>query len=337
METQAIINKICLVTGGTGSFGEVAVRNFLRLGASEVRILSRDEAKQEALRFNISSDRIKCYVGDVRDYDSVLSATSNVDFVFHAAALKQVPSCEFFPMEAVKTNVVGTDNVIKASIQNLVKNVVVLSTDKAVFPINSMGMSKALMEKIAISYSRRLTNPQDTQINITRYGNVMGSRGSVIPLMTSQIISGGPITVTAPEMTRFLMSLDESFDLVLAALEEGKQGEIFIKRSSAATIGTLVDALVDIFDYTGEIDIIGFRHGEKLFETLASADEMAKSVPQGNFVKIPFDGRSLNYSKYVDVGTGEHFFGDGYNSHNANRLDEKGVVELLRNTKGLIS
>jgi UDP-N-acetylglucosamine 4,6-dehydratase/5-epimerase len=321
-------NKVLLITGGTGSFGNAVVRHLLSSRLREIRIFSRDEKKQDELRKKYNHPKIKFYLGDVRDYQSVLNAMRGVNFVFHAAALKQVPSCEFYPLEAVKTNVLGTENVLEAALLCGVARVVVLSTDKAVYPINAMGASKAMMEKVAIAKSR---NSGDMVINVTRYGNVMCSRGSVIPLFVRQINQNVPITITDPTMTRFMMTLDSAVDLVLFAFEHGKQGEIFIQKAPAATIDTLARALIEIFgDASQEIQKIGTRHGEKLYESLLSREEMAIAKDLGGYYCVPPDERDLNYNKFLDNGQIGINEVSEYNSHNTVRLDVSGMIALLK-------
>ncbi|MBE0580198.1 polysaccharide biosynthesis protein [Devosia sp.] len=318
-----------MVTGGTGSFGDAVLRRFLDSSVREIRIFSRDEKKQDDLRKLYASDKLKFYLGDVRDPQSLLAATRGVDFIFHAAALKQVPSCEFHPMEAVKTNVLGTENVLEAAIANGVKRVVCLSTDKAVYPINAMGISKALMEKVMVAKSRELGQGQ-TVLCGTRYGNVMASRGSVIPLFAEQISSGRPITITDPQMTRFMMSLDEAVELVIYAFINGQNGDIFVQKAPAATIGTLATAMVQMLGVPEHpIDVIGTRHGEKLFETLLSREEMAGAMDLGEYYRILPDLRDLNYAKYVDVGEARIAEAAEYNSHNTRRLDLPAMKSLL--------
>jgi UDP-N-acetylglucosamine 4,6-dehydratase len=320
-------SKILLITGGTGSFGNAVLRRFLNSGLREIRILSRDEKKQDDMRKVYKSDKIKFYIGDVRDPQSVLSAVRGVDFIFHAAALKQVPSCEFHPLEAVKTNVFGTENVLEAAITCGVKRVVVLSTDKAVYPINAMGISKAMMEKVAVAKSR---NSNGTVINVTRYGNVMCSRGSVIPLFANQIRSDQPITITDPAMTRFMMTLDDAVDLVLYAFQHGKPGEIFVQKAPAATIETLAYALTDLLGKPEhEVRVIGTRHGEKLFEALLSREEMVAAEDLGGYYCVPPDLRDLNYGKFVEQGEMKISEATDYNSHNTTRLDVPGMQALL--------
>ena len=310
-------NKVLMITGGTGSFGNAVLRKFIDSDLREIRIFSRDEKKQEDMRIKFSNEKIKFYIGDVRDYSSVHSAMRGVDYVYHAAALKQVPSCEFYPMEAVKTNVNGTENVLKASIENNVERVVVLSTDKAVYPINAMGISKAMAEKVLNGKSRLLSD-NETIICATRYGNVMASRGSVIPLFVDQIKKGRPLTITDAEMTRFLMSLDDSVDLVLHAFKHAKQGDIFVQKSPASTVGVLAKALKKLFNSEIPVKIIGTRHGEKLYESLISREEMAKAEDLGLYYRIPADNRSLNYNKYFIDGEETISNQKDYTSHNTN-------------------
>lgn len=320
-------NKILLITGGTGSFGNAVLRRFLDSDLREIRIFSRDEKKQDDMRKKYNRPKLKFYIGDVRDYQSVLSVVRGVDFIYHAAALKQVPSCEFHPLEAVKTNVLGTENVLEAAVACGVKRVVVLSTDKAVYPINAMGISKAMMEKVAVAKSR---NSNNTVINVTRYGNVMCSRGSVIPLFTQQIRAGQPITITDPAMTRFMMTLDDAVDLVLYAFKHGQPGEIFVQKAPAATIETLAHALTDLLGKREhEVRVIGTRHGEKLFEALLSREEMVAAEDLGGYYRVPPDLRDLNYDKYVEKGEVKISGATDYNSHNTNRLDVTGMQELL--------
>ena len=320
-------NKVLLITGGTGSFGNAVLRRFLDSDLREIRILSRDEKKQDDLRKKYKSEKLKFYIGDVRDYLSVLNAVRGVDFIYHAAALKQVPSCEFHPLEAVKTNVLGTENVLEAAINCGVERVVCLSTDKAVYPINAMGISKAMMEKVAVAKARSSGN---TVINVTRYGNVMASRGSVIPLFTQQIRAGQAITITDPNMTRFMMTLDDAVDLVLFAFEHGKPGEVFVQKASAATIETLAKALTSLLGVPGHpINVIGTRHGEKLYEALLSREEMVAAQDLGRYYRVPPDLRDLNYGKYVEHGETQISEATDYNSHNTERLDEAGMQALL--------
>jgi len=327
MSTELTGKKI-LINGGTGSFGNMVLRSFLTEEVEEIRVLSRDEKKQDDMRKFYKDSRLKFYIGNVRDIDSVRIASADVDFIFHAAALKQVPSCEFFPMEAVRTNVEGTDNTIRAAIENNVKQIVVLSTDKAVYPINAMGISKAMMEKVAIARSRHIGSSGPI-VNVTRYGNVMASRGSVIPLFTRQIMSGGPITVTNKEMTRFLMSLPESVSLVKYAYENGRQGDTFVQKSPAATIETLYLALMKIFDKSVPVKSIGIRHGEKMYEALASREEMQVAIDEGDYLRIPCDARDLNYDKYVDDGEDIPVIPDEYSSQNTSILNVDETAELL--------
>jgi len=321
-------DNVLLITGGTGSFGHAVLRRFLDSEIKEIRIFSRDEKKQDDMRNNFKSDKLKFYIGDVRDSSSTNDAMKGVDYVFHAAALKQVPSCEFYPMEAIKTNVLGTENVLNAAIVNHVKKLILLSTDKAVYPINAMGMSKALAEKIVTAKSRNL-NEGETVLCATRYGNVMGSRGSVIPLFIDQIKQGKDITITDPNMTRFLMSLDEAVDLVIHAFKYGEKGDIFIQKSPASTIGVLAQAIIELFNSKSEIKIIGTRHGEKQAETLVTREELAKSIELGNYYKIPSDMRDLNYDKYFSKGEEETSSLVDYNSNNTERLDVEGVKRVL--------
>jgi UDP-glucose 4-epimerase len=320
-------NNVLLITGGTGSFGNAVLRRFLNSDLREIRIFSRDEKKQDDMRKKYNSTKLKFYIGDVRDYQSVLNVVRGVDFVYHAAALKQVPSCEFHPLEAVKTNVFGTENLLEASIVSNVKRVVVLSTDKAVYPINAMGISKAMMEKVAVAKSRNING---TVINITRYGNVMCSRGSVIPLFTNQIRSNQPITITDPAMTRFMMTLDDAVDLVLYAFENGKPGETFVQKAPAATIGTLAHALTHLLGKPEHhVQVIGTRHGEKLYEALLSREEMVAAEDLGGYYRVAPDLRDLNYGKYVESGEVKISEAIDYNSHNTTRLDVRGMQELL--------
>jgi len=320
-------DKVLLITGGTGSFGNAVLRRFLASDLREIRIFSRDEKKQDEMRKRYANRKLKFYLGDVRDYQSVLNAMRGVDFVFHAAALKQVPSCEFHPLEAVKTNVLGTENVLEAAINCNVNRVVCLSTDKAVYPINAMGISKAMMEKITVAKSR---SSGDTVINITRYGNVMASRGSVIPLFIQQVRAGEPITITDPNMTRFMMTLDDAVDLVLFAFEHGKPGEVVVQKAPAATIETLVQALTNLLGAPEHpINIIGTRHGEKLYETLLSREEMVAAQDLGDYYLVPPDLRDLNYGKYMEQGEIGISEALDYNSHNTTRLDFSGTEKLL--------
>ncbi|AWV99844.1 polysaccharide biosynthesis protein [Arcticibacterium luteifluviistationis] len=320
-------NNILLITGGTGSFGTAVLNRFLNTDHfKEIRIFSRDEKKQDDMRNFYKSDKIKYYIGDVREYTSVEPATRDVDFIFHAAALKQVPSCEFFPMEAVKTNVIGTQNVIRAAASNDVKKVICLSTDKAAYPINAMGISKAMMEKVAIAESRNLTK---TTVCLTRYGNVMGSRGSVIPLFLSQIKAGQPITITDPEMSRFFMSLEEAVELVLFAFEHGNAGDLFVNKAPAGKIGDLAEAMIELYGKSTEINIIGTRHGEKLYETLCTREEMLNAEDMGEFFRIPADNRNLNYAKYFSEGEKDISLIEDYHSHNAEQKSVKGIKDLI--------
>lgn len=320
-------NQTLLITGGTGSFGNAVLRRFLDSDLSEIRIFSRDEKKQDDMRKKFSSPKLKFYIGDVRDYQSVLNAVRGTDFIYHAAALKQVPSCEFHPIEAVKTNILGTENVLEAAINSGVQRVVVLSTDKAVYPINAMGISKAMMEKVAVAKSR---SSNGTVINVTRYGNVMCSRGSVIPLFTNQIRTGEPLTITDPFMTRFMMTLDDAVDLVLYAFKHGKPGEIFVQKAPAATIETLANALTNLLGKPEhEVRVIGTRHGEKLYEALLSREEMVAAQDLGGYYRIPPDLRDLNYGKFVDQGEVKISEANDYNSHNTTRLDVLGMQALL--------
>jgi UDP-glucose 4-epimerase len=324
-----IQNKVLLITGGTGSFGNAVLQRFLVTDHfKEIRIFSRDEKKQDEMRNQLKNPKLKFFIGDVRDYYSVEPATRGVDYIFHAAALKQVPSCEFFPMQAVKTNVEGTQNVIRAASFNGVKKLICLSTDKAAYPINAMGISKAMMEKVAIAESRDL---KDTIVCLTRYGNVMASRGSVIPLFINQIKRGLPLTITDPNMTRFLMSLNDAVDLVLFAFENGKQGDLFVNKAPAATIGALAAAIKNLAKVDNEINIIGTRHGEKLYETLCTREEMVKAEDMGDFYRIPADNRDLNYSMYFSKGEKNLAEIEDYHSHNTKRLDVEGVKNLISN------
>ena len=328
-DTSILKDKVLLVTGGTGSFGHAVVDRFLNTDIKEIRILSRDEKKQDDMRKAYNNSKLKFYIGDVRNLDSIIDAFKGVDYVFSAAALKQVPSCEFYPMEAVRTNVIGSDNVITACIRNHVKKAIFLSTDKAAYPINAMGISKALMEKNVIARSRQLL-PGDTILCLTRYGNVMASRGSVIPLFLHQISEGKPITITNPEMTRFMMTLDDAVDLVLYAFEHGEQGDLFVQKAPAATIDVLAKAVIDLTGSKTGITYIGTRHGEKLFETLVTQEEMLKSVDMGNFFCIKADNRDLNYDKYFSKGNKKLNLGESYTSHNTGRLDVEGMKKLLK-------
>ena len=322
-------DKTILITGGTGSFGNAVLKVLLNKGVREIRIFSRDEKKQDDMRKKYNNPKLKFYIGDVRDYSSVLNATRGVDFIFHAAALKQVPSCEFHPMEAVKTNILGTDNLLEAAIQNEVRRVVCLSTDKAAYPINAMGISKAMMEKVMVAKSRNVDD-RKTVICGTRYGNVMASRGSVIPLFVDQVRAGHPITITDPAMTRFMMTLEDAVDLVLYAFEHGRNGDIFVQKAPAATVEIMTSALLSIMNKPNHtINIIGTRHGEKLYETLLSREEMAAAEDLGAYFRVPPDLRDLNYGKFVEQGEQKISNFDDYNSHNTQRLDENGMRQLL--------
>ncbi|MDO8652906.1 MAG: polysaccharide biosynthesis protein [Undibacterium sp.] len=321
-------NKVLMITGGTGSFGHAVLRRFLSTGVREIRIFSRDEKKQEEMRIGLASDKLRFCLGDVRNYEGLFQSMKGVDYVFHAAALKQVPSCEFYPMEAVRTNVIGAENVMNAAIAAGVKRVILLSTDKAVYPINAMGISKAMMEKLMVAKARML-NPQETVFCATRYGNVMASRGSVIPLFVSQLKEGRPLTITDPKMTRFLMSLEESVDLVLHAFEHGSQGDIFVQKAPASTVADLATALKLLFPSKSVISTIGTRHGEKLYETLVSREEMARSQNIDDYYRIPADNRDLNYSIYSSVGEEKISNIDDYTSHNTTQLDSEQVRSLL--------
>ena len=325
-----IQNKILLITGGTGSFGNAVLKRFLNTDHfSEIRIFSRDEKKQDDMRHEIQNGKVKFYIGDVRDKRSVDGAMRGVDYVFHAAALKQVPSCEFFPMQAVRTNVIGTENVLDSAVDNGVKNVVVLSTDKAAYPINAMGISKAMMEKVAIAKARSLGENPETTICVTRYGNVMASRGSVIPLWIDQIKAGNPITITDPNMTRYMMTLDDAVDLVLYAFENGNSGDLFVQKAPAATLSILAQALKEMLQADNEVRVIGTRHGEKLYETLVTREEMFKSEDMGNYFRIPADARDLNYDKYFKEGSEDLSKVEEYHSHNTKQLNVEGMKELL--------
>jgi UDP-N-acetylglucosamine 4,6-dehydratase/5-epimerase len=325
-------NKILMITGGTGSFGNAVVRKFLSSDLKEIRIFSRDEKKQEDMRIRLKNKKLKFFIGDIRDKNSLRKSMKNVDYVFHAAALKQVPSCEFHPMEAVKTNIIGTENLIQVCVESKIKKVIMLSTDKAVYPVNAMGMSKAIMEKLMIAQARLLSN-NETVFCATRYGNVMASRGSVIPLFIQQIKSNLPLTITDPNMTRFLMSLDESVELVLHAFRKGNQGDIFVQKSPASSLETLAKSLMIIFKYDKKITHIGTRHGEKLFETLVSREEMAKVISEESFYRIPADNRDLNYSSFFNKGKKEINNTLDYTSHNTKQLDTKEVIDICKNLK----
>ncbi|WP_300620563.1 polysaccharide biosynthesis protein [uncultured Fusobacterium sp.] len=321
--------KTLLITGGTGSFGNAVLRRFLKTDIGEIRIFSRDEKKQDDMRKLYNNPKLKFYIGDVRDYNSILDAMRGVDFVFHAAALKQVPSCEFYPIQAVQTNVLGTENVLNAAIASGVKRVVCLSTDKAAYPINAMGMSKALMEKVIVAKGRNLKD-SETMICLTRYGNVMASRGSVIPLFIDQMRKGNPITITDPNMTRFMMSLDEAVDLVLFAFENGKSGDTFVQKSPASTVELLANTLKNLFNKPEhEIKIIGTRHGEKLYEVLMTKEERVRAIDMGNYFRVPADDRDLNYSKYFEDGQEVITQAEEYNSHNTHRLNEEELKKML--------
>ncbi len=322
--------KTFLITGGTGSFGEAVLGRFLNTDVKEIRIFSRDEKKQEDLRNKIKSGKVKFYIGDVRDFNSLTKAIKGVDFIFHAAALKQVPSCEFYPMEAIQTNILGTENVLSASINCKVKKVICLSTDKAVYPINAMGQSKALMEKLLIARSREMSE-KETVFCATRYGNVMASRGSVIPLFVNQIKENIPLTITDPGMTRYLMSLEESLDLVMYAFEKGNQGDIFVQKAPSTTISILAEALLSLFNSSVGIETIGTRHGEKLFETLVSREEMSRVKDEGDYFRIPADTRDLNYNKFFTDGEKVITNSEDYTSENARRLEVNEVIKTLKN------
>ncbi len=324
-------NKTLLITGGTGSFGNAVLDSFLSTDIKEIRIFSRDELKQDDMRKKYSNKKLKFYIGDVRDKNSIEDAMRGVDFVFHAAALKQVPSCEFYPMQAVKTNIIGTENVMNAAISSGVKKIIALSTDKAVYPINAMGISKAMMERVVISKGRNVKN---TVIACTRYGNVMASRGSVIPLFLNQIKNGKPITITDPNMTRFIMSLDDAVDLVMFAFKHAKSGDIFVQKAPAATVKLLAETIKNILGIPNhDVRVIGTRHGEKLYETLLTKEEMVKAIEMKNYYRIPADVRDLNYSKYFELGEEIVSEADEYHSHNTKRLNEKELTMLLKNLK----
>jgi UDP-glucose 4-epimerase len=324
-------NRILLITGGTGSFGNVVLRKFLDTDIKEIRIFSRDELKQDDMRKHYNNDRLKFYIGDVRDKNSIDDAMRGVDYVFHAAALKQVPSCEFYPMQAVKTNVIGTENVLNSAINAGVKKVIALSTDKAVYPINAMGISKAMMERVIVSKGR---NVKDTTIICTRYGNVMASRGSVIPLFIDQVRNGKPITITDPNMTRFMMSLDQAVDLVLFAFENGQSGDIFVQKAPAATVELLANTMKNILGRPDHVvKIIGTRHGEKLYETLLTKEEMVRAIDMGEYYRIPADTRDLNYNQFFDEGEKVITEAHEYHSHNTHRLNEDELTELLLNLR----
>lgn len=323
-------NKTLMITGGTGSFGHTVLKRFLKTNVKEIRIFSRDEKKQEDMRIEHNSDKIKFYIGDVRDANSISDALTGVDYVFHAAALKQVPSCEFYPLEAVKTNILGTENVISAALKNNIERIIVLSTDKAVYPINSMGMSKALAEKVMVAKSRMLSN-NDTILSATRYGNVIASRGSVIPLFIEQIKNDLPITITDPNMTRFLMSLEDSVDLVIHAFENANQGDIFVQKAPAATVATIAQALKELFNKDNPIRIIGTRHGEKLYESLISREEMSRAGSTSRYYCIPADVRDLNYKKYFVEGEEQISHFEDYTSHNTDILNVEALKDLFLN------
>ena len=328
-------DKVLLITGGTGSIGNAVLRRFLDADVKEIRIFSRDEKKQDDMRHALQNPKVKFYIGDVRNRQSVDNVMTGVDYIFSAAALKQVPSCEFFPMEAVRTNVEGTNNVLESAIAHGVKKIVVLSTDKAAYPINAMGISKAMMEKVAIAKGRSLGKDAQTTICCTRYGNVMASRGSVIPLWVEQMIEGKPITITDPNMTRFMMTLDDAVDLVIYAWEHGENGDLFVQKAPAATLETLATALKETYAKVNprygetEVKVIGTRHGEKLYETLVTREEMARAIDMGNYFRIPCDTRDLNYDKFFTVGNEDVAKIEDYHSHNTRRLDVEGMKELL--------
>lgn len=327
-------DKVLLITGGTGSFGNAVLNRFLDSDIREIRIFSRDEKKQDDMRHRLQNPKVKFFIGDVRDKRSVDGVMSGVDYIFHAAALKQVPSCEFFPVQAVKTNVLGTENVLDSAIEHGVKNVVVLSTDKACYPINAMGISKAMMEKVAIAKGRALAmNGGKTTICCTRYGNVMASRGSVIPLFVDQLKAGKDLTVTDPNMTRFMMSLDDAVDLVIYAWQHGENGDLFVQKAPAATIETLAKALLELYGSSQAVRVIGTRHGEKLYESLVTREEMAKAIDMGRYYRIPCDSRDLNYDKYFVEGEEKVTRFESYHSHNTHRLDVEGMKELLLKLK----
>ena len=321
--------KTLLITGGTGSFGNAVLHRFLDSDIKEIRIFSRDEKKQDDMRHHLQNPKVKFYIGDVRDKRSVDGAMNGVDYIFHAAALKQVPSCEFFPTQAVRTNVLGTENVLDSAIEHDVKNVVVLSTDKAAYPINAMGNSKAMMEKVAIAKGRQLGEDGTTTICCTRYGNVMASRGSVIPLWVEQMKENNPITITDPNMTRFMMTLDDAVDLVLYAFQHGHNGDLFVQKAPAATLDVLADALKELYHSTADVRVIGTRHGEKLYETLVTREEMSKAIDMGDYYRIPCDTRDLNYDKFFVEGNEEVSRIEDYHSHNTHRLDVEGMKQLL--------
>lgn len=324
-------NKVLLIAGGTGSFGNAVLRRFLTSDIKEIRVFSRDELKQDDMRRLYNDDKLKFYIGDVRDKNSIDDAMRGVDYVFHAAALKQVPSCEFYPLQAVKTNIIGTDNLLNSAISMNVKKVIVLSTDKAVYPINAMGISKAMMEKVVVSKGRNVTS---TEILATRYGNVMASRGSVIPLFIEQLRKGRPITITDPNMTRFMMSLDQAVDLVLFAFENGESGDIFVQKAPAATIKLLAETMKDIFELPShEVKTIGTRHGEKLYETLLTKEEMVKAIDMGEYFRIPADTKDLNYNQFFEEGDEVITESSEYHSHNTHRLNREELKKLLLNLR----
>ena len=324
-------NKVLLIAGGTGSFGNAVLRRFLTTDIKEIRIFSRDELKQDDMRKRYNNDKLKFYLGDVRDKNSIDDAMRGVDYVFHAAALKQVPSCEFYPMQAVKTNIIGTENLLNSAIRAGVKKIIALSTDKAVYPINAMGISKAMMERVVVSKGR---NVKDTMIACTRYGNVMASRGSVIPLFIDQVRNGNPITITDPNMTRFMMSLDQAVDLVLFAFENGESGDIFVQKAPAATVEMLANTMKNILGVPNhEVKTIGTRHGEKLYETLLTKEEMVKAIDMGEYYRIPADTRDLNYTKFFEEGEEVITEAGEYHSHNTHRLNEEELTELLLNLR----
>jgi len=322
-------DKILLITGGTGSFGNAVLSRFLKTEIKEIRIFSRDEKKQDDMRHRLNNPKVKFYIGDVRDKHSVDVAINGVDYIFHAAALKQVPSCEFFPMEAVKTNIIGAGNVLDSAVEHEVKRIILLSTDKAVYPINAMGLSKAMMEKVMVAKARSLGDKSKTVICGTRYGNVMASRGSVIPLFIDQIKAGKDLTVTDPHMTRFMMTLEDAVDLVLFAYENGRNGDVFIQKSPASTIHDLAKALIELYNSKSKIKIIGTRHGEKLYETLVNREEMAKATDMGHYFRVSADNRSLNYESYFSEGQKKLSVLEDYHSHNTERLDVEGTKRLL--------
>lgn len=322
-------NKTLLITGGTGSFGNAVLNRFLDTDIKEIRIFSRDEKKQDDMRHRLNNPKVKFYIGNVRDKRSVDYAMRGVDFIFHAAALKQVPSCEFFPVEAIQTNVLGTQNVLDSAFEHEVKRMIVLSTDKAVYPINAMGISKAMMEKVMQAKARSMNEENDTVFCGTRYGNVMASRGSVIPLFVEQIKAGKDLTITDPNMTRFMMTLEDAVDLVVYAFEHGNNGDVFVQKSPASTIGDLAKAIIELYKSNSKVRVIGTRHGEKLYETLVNREEMAKATDMGNYFRIPADNRGLNYESYFSEGEERVSLVEDYHSHNTQRLDVEGTKELL--------